>query len=190
MQQQVLVFRILNEITCTRLNFRILFRTISSIWPDFEQKLQMGVNNEVIEMTAREHFILGLRPQLLKRFMMAVPKTFNDAIRIALREESMEETETVGAVETENNGQVDKVMGLLTKILNKKGPVRNKYLTIEIIIMAPQISLQEFATTLFLLPSSQGAIHRHPHICRAESVNQWLLDYAESGFVYICESYP
>ena len=58
---------------------------------------------------------------------MAETKTFNDAIRIALRDDSMEETETIGAVETENNGQVKEVIGLLTKILNKKGPLSNKY---------------------------------------------------------------
>ena len=107
-------------------------------------------------MTAREHFILGLRPQLLKRFMMVVPKTFNDAIRIALREESMEETETVGAVVTENNGQVKEVMGLLTKILNEKGPLRNKYLTVEIIIMAPKISLQEMVVPSVIFVRNQA----------------------------------
>eukprot|EP00795_Rhopilema_esculentum_P007292 gene7292-12992_t len=53
---------------------------------------------------------------------MADHKTFNDAIRIALREESMEETETVCAEETQNNGQVKEIIGLLTKILNEKGP--------------------------------------------------------------------
>ena len=42
---------------------------------------------------------------------MADPKTFNDTIRIALREGSMEEMETIGAVEAENNGQVKEVIG-------------------------------------------------------------------------------
>ena len=47
----------------------LVFRSFSS-----------DVSNEVIEMTAREHLILGLRPDLMRRVTMADPNTFSDAI--------------------------------------------------------------------------------------------------------------
>jgi len=80
------------------------------------------VSSEVIEMTAREHFILGLRPELMRRVTMADPKTFSDAIRVALREESLEESfapQRVSSVEPQND-QMTQVIGLLTKLLEKK----------------------------------------------------------------------
>ena len=54
------------------------------------RSFQSGVDNEITEMTAHEHFILGLRHKLMRRVTMADPKTFSNAIRIALREESFE----------------------------------------------------------------------------------------------------
>ena len=89
---------------------RLVFRSFST-----------DVNNEVIEMTAREHFILGLRPELMRRVTMADPKTFSDAIRVALRDESLEEKfapQRVSAVEPQNE-QMTQVIGLLTKLLEK-----------------------------------------------------------------------
>ena len=88
---------------------RLVFRSFPS-----------GVDNEIIEMTAREHFILGLRHELMRRVTMADPKTFSDAIRIALREESFETNyapERVNAVEPQKNDQMTKVIGLLGKLL-------------------------------------------------------------------------
>ncbi len=97
-----------------------------------------SVSNEVVEMTAREHFILGLRPELMRRVTMADPTTFNDAIRVALREESLEESfgRKINAVEAEpqKEDQMTQVIGLLGKLLqreesgdrvNFKGPQRN-----------------------------------------------------------------
>ena len=82
-------------------------------------------SNEILEMTAREHFILGLRPKLMNRVTMADPKTFSDAIRIALREESLAEHHIPGnihAVQPQNqqqlqNEQMVEVIGLLNKLL-------------------------------------------------------------------------
>ena len=42
------------------------------------------VSNEVMYMTAREHLILGMKPNLMRRVMIADRKTFSDAIRVAL----------------------------------------------------------------------------------------------------------
>ena len=75
-------------------------------------------------MTAREHLILGLRPKLMNRVTMVDPKTFSDAIRIAVREESLVEHHTSGnlhAVEPQNeqqsqNSQMVEVIGLLSKL--------------------------------------------------------------------------
>ena len=86
------------------------------------QSFSSDVSNEVIEMTAREHFILGLRPELMRRVTTANPKTFSYAIRVALREESLEENfapQRVSAVEPQNE-QMTQVIGLLTKLLEKK----------------------------------------------------------------------
>ena len=69
-----------------------------------------------------KHFILGLRPELMRRVTMADPKTFSDAIRVALREESLEESfapQRVSSVEPQND-QMTQVIGLLTKLLEKK----------------------------------------------------------------------
>ena len=88
---------------------RLVFRSFPS-----------GVDNEIIEMTAREHFILGLRYDLMRRVTMADPKSFSDAIRIALREESLEANyapEKVNAVDTQKNDQMTEVIGLLGKLL-------------------------------------------------------------------------
>ena len=88
---------------------RLVFRSFPS-----------GVNNEIIEMTAREHFILGLRHELMGRVTMADPKTFSEAIRIALREESFETNyapERMNAVEPQKNDQMTEVIGLLGKLL-------------------------------------------------------------------------
>ena len=66
-------------------------------------------------MTAREQFILGLRTDLMRRVTMADPKTFSDAIRVALREKSLEEhfaLQRVSAVEPQNE-QMKQVIGLL-----------------------------------------------------------------------------
>ena len=91
---------------------RLVFRSFAS-----------DVDCEVVEMTAREHFILGLKPTLMRRVTMADPKTFNDAIRVALREESLEITcgpEQVHAVQSsQQNSQMTEVIGLLTKLLQK-----------------------------------------------------------------------
>ena len=91
---------------------RLVFRSFAS-----------DVDSEVVEMTAREHFILGLKPSLMRRVTMADPKTFNDAIRVALREESLDMTcglEQVHAVEgSHQNSQMTEVIGLLTKLLQK-----------------------------------------------------------------------
>ena len=79
-----------------------------------------GVDNEIIEMTARKHFVLGLRHQLMGCVTMADTKTFSDAIRIALREESFETNyapERVNAVEPQKNDQMTEVIGLLGKLL-------------------------------------------------------------------------
>ena len=90
------------------------------------------VSNDIIEMTAREHFILGLKPNLMRRVTMADPKTFSDAIRVALREESLEESlapQRVSSVEPQND-QMTQVIGLLTKLLEKKdspGNSRNNF---------------------------------------------------------------
>ncbi len=69
---------------------RLVFRSFPS-----------DVTNEVKEMIA--HFILGLQHELVRRVTMADPKTFSDAIRIALREEALESSSSsfngVNAVE-------------------------------------------------------------------------------------------
>eukprot|EP00795_Rhopilema_esculentum_P007296 gene7296-12996_t len=75
---------------------------------------------------------------------MADHKTFNDAIRIALREESMEETETVCAEETQTNGQVKEIIRLLTKILNEKGPINVSRMTQEILLCGPASIIDGF----------------------------------------------
>eukprot|EP00794_Sanderia_malayensis_P014869 gene14869-16415_t len=80
-------------------------------------------SSEIIEMTAREHFILGLRPKLMNRVTMADPKTFSDAIRIALREESREDSKAINVVNHENDQQRDQmteIIGLLGKLLKKE----------------------------------------------------------------------
>ena len=91
---------------------RVVFRSFAS-----------DVDSEVVEMTAREHFILGLKPTLMRRVTMADPKTFNDASRVALCEESLEITcgpEQVHAVQSsQQNSQMTEVIGLLTKLLQK-----------------------------------------------------------------------
>ena len=100
---------------------RLVFRSFSS-----------EVTNEVIEMAAREHFILGLKPDLMRRVTMADPKTFSDAIRVALREESLEESfapQRISSVEPQND-QMTQVIGLLTKLLENKdnqGNSRNNF---------------------------------------------------------------
>ena len=58
---------------------------------------------------------------------MADPKTFSGAIRVALREESLDESfapQCMSAVESQNN-QMMKVIGLLTKLLEKKDNAGN-----------------------------------------------------------------
>ena len=53
---------------------------------------------------------------------MVDPKTFLDAIRVAIREESLEESfapQRVSSVEPQND-QMTQVIGLLTKLLEKK----------------------------------------------------------------------
>ncbi len=92
---------------------RLVFRSFPS-----------DVTNEVIEMTAREHFILGLRNELMRRVTMADPKTFSDAIRIALREEALESSSSsyngVNAVEKREDQMTD-LIGMLGKLLAKNG---------------------------------------------------------------------
>ena len=87
---------------------RLVFRSFPS-----------DASNDILEMTAREHFILGLRPNLMHRVTMADPKTFSDAIRIALREESFAEHHTPGSVNAvqPQNEQMAEVIGLLNKLL-------------------------------------------------------------------------
>ena len=80
------------------------------------------VSNEVIEMTDREHFTLGLRPELMRRVTMADPKIFSDGIRVALTEDSLEESfapQRASSVEPQND-QMTQVIGLLMKLLEKK----------------------------------------------------------------------
>ena len=92
-------------------------------------------SNEILEMTTRKHFILGLRPKLLNRVMMADPKTFSDAIHIALQEESLVEHHTSGnlhAVEPQNeqqsqNSQMVEVIGLLNKLLKTSDSEEAKF---------------------------------------------------------------
>eukprot|EP00794_Sanderia_malayensis_P007624 gene7624-8464_t len=91
---------------------RLVFRSFPS-----------DASSEIIEMTAREHFILGLRPKLMNRVTMADPKTFSDAIRIALREESLEDSQAINVVNHGNDQQRDQmteIIGLLGKLLKKE----------------------------------------------------------------------
>ena len=92
-------------------------------------------SNEILEMTAREHFILGLRPKLMNRVTMADPKTSSDAIHIALREESVVEHHTTGslhAVQPQNeqqsqNSQMVEAIGLLNKLLKTSDSEEAKF---------------------------------------------------------------
>ena len=94
----------------------------SAIQPLVFRSFPSTVKNEIVEMTAREHFILGLRPALMRRVTMADPKTFNVAIRVALREESLGENfatpQKVNVVQ-ENTNQISEIIGLLGKLLKK-----------------------------------------------------------------------
>ena len=57
-------------------------------------------------MAAREHFIFGLKPDLMRRVMMADHKPSSDATRVALREESLEESfapQHICSVEPQND---------------------------------------------------------------------------------------
>ena len=86
------------------------------------------VTHEVVEMSAREHFILGLRPQLMRRVTIVDPKTFNDAIRIALREESFEENLAAPQriVAIDQGEKINEVIGLLGKLLNQETGEQNR----------------------------------------------------------------
>ena len=85
----------------------------------FINDIPSDASNDILEITAREHFILGLQPKLMHRVTMADPKTFSDAIRIALREESFTEHHTPGSVNAvqPQNEQMAEVIGLLNKLL-------------------------------------------------------------------------
>ena len=98
---------------------RLVFRSFPS-----------GIDSDIIEMTAREHFILGLRHELMRRVTMADPKTFSDAIRIALREANNETNyapERANAVEPQKSDQMTEVIGLLGKLLKNDVGERNFY---------------------------------------------------------------
>ena len=108
-------------------NQRLVFRSFPS-----------AVVHEIIEMTAREHFILGLRVELMRRVTMADPKTFNDTIRVALREESLEESYAAPqkVYVVQENEKMTEIIGLLGKLLKEdeaseqsrdfnRGPRRN-----------------------------------------------------------------
>ena len=98
---------------------RLVFRSFPS-----------GIDSDSIEMTAREHFILGLRHELMRRVTMADPKTFSDAIRIALREANNETNyapERANAVEPQKSDQMTEVIGLLGKLLKNNVGERNVY---------------------------------------------------------------
>lgn len=59
----------------------------------------------------------------MNRVTMADPKTFSDAIRIALREESLEDSQAINVVNHGNDQQRDQmteIIGLLGKLLKKE----------------------------------------------------------------------
>eukprot|EP00795_Rhopilema_esculentum_P010167 gene10167-18835_t len=88
-----------------------------------------NMNDDIIDMAAREHFLMGLRPNLLSRVTMADPKTFADAIRIALRKEDLVETKNVSRINAivSQPSQFNEVIGLLTKLLENKNDSNRKF---------------------------------------------------------------
>ena len=78
------------------------------------------MDNEIIEMTACENFILCLPQKLLQIVTMADPKNFSDTIHIALQEESFKANYALvqgNAVGQQKNDKMTKVIGLLGDLL-------------------------------------------------------------------------